>query len=109
MGYTCFPWVNGADFSNVQNIMHLAVTVLVVVFSLAALVMICIGARKELKSLSIWALACLIAMLAGPVGTGLLPKSVFGLFERLSTFSAVIFNAVLGVYLLMGRLDLRKK
>lgn len=103
VGYTCFPWVNGADFSNVQNMMHLAVTVLVVVFSLAALIMICIGARKELKSLSIWALVCLIAMMAGPIGTGLLPKSVFGLFERFSTFSAVIFNAVLGVYLLMGR------
>ena len=43
-------------------------------------------------------------MIAGPLGTALLPKAVFGLFERFSTFSAVVFNAVLGVYLLTGRL-----
>ena len=73
VGYSLFPWVNDAPTSNPQNVMHLAVTVLVVVFSLAALIMICIGARKELKSLSIWALVCLIAMMAGPIGTGLLP------------------------------------
>lgn len=27
---------------------------------------------------------------------------VFGLFERFSTFSAVVFNAVLGTFLLKG-------
>ena len=37
VGYTCFPWVAGADSSHFQNRMHLAVTVLVVVFSLAGL------------------------------------------------------------------------
>lgn len=41
----------------------------------------------------------------GALGTGILPKSVFGLFERFSTFSAVVFNAVLGVYLLKGVLS----
>ena len=39
-------------------------------------------------------------MMLGALGTGILPKSVFGLFERFSTFSAVVFNAVLGVYLM---------
>ena len=38
----------------------------------------------------------------------LMPKEVFGLFERLSTFSAVVFNAVLGVYLLTGRFEKEK-
>ena len=38
VGYHLFPWVSGAPASNPQNIMHLAVTVLVVVFSLASLV-----------------------------------------------------------------------
>ena len=31
-------------------------------------------------------------------------KAVFGLFERFSTFSAVTFNAVLGIFLLIGKL-----
>lgn len=106
VGYTCFPWVAGADSSHFQNRMHLAVTVLVVVSSLAGLIMIGIGAGKEnLKSLRIWAFVCLAAMLIGPMGTSLLPPSVFGLFERFSTFSAVVFNAVLGMYLFLGKFD----
>lgn len=104
VGYSLFPWVSDADGSHPQNVMHLLVTVLVVVFSLAALVLVAIGARKEgLKSLSVWAIVCLVAMLMGPVGTGLMPKAVFGLFERFSTFSAVVFNAVLGIYLMKGK------
>ena len=32
-------------------------------------------------------------------------KNGIGVFECFSTFSAVVFNAVLGVYLLWGRFD----
>ena len=103
VGYHLFPWVSGAPASNPQNIMHLAVTVLVVVFSLASLVLIAVGTKKEqLKSLRVWAVGCLAAMIIGPIGTSLLPQAVFGLFERFSTFSAVVFNAVLGIYLMKG-------
>ena len=104
VGYNLFPWVKDAPASNPQNVMHLLVTVLVVVFSLASLVLVAIGARKEeMKSLGIWAIVFLVAMLIGPLGTSLLPKAVFGLFERFSTFSAVVFNAILGIYLMKGR------
>lgn len=109
VGYSLFPWVNDAPPSNPQNAMHLAVTVLVVVFSLVSLVLVAIGARMEqIKSLSIWAIVCLVAMLIGPMGTALLPKAVFGLFERFSTFSAVVFNSVLGIYLMKGRFSMKK-
>ena len=55
-------------------------TVLVVVLSLASLVLVAIGAGKEqMKSLRIWAIICLVAMMMGPIGTALLPKAVFGL------------------------------
>lgn len=104
VGYELFPWVSGAASSHPQNVMHLIVTALVVVLSLAALILVAAGARKErMRSLSIWAIVCLAAMLVGPIGTALLPKAVFGLFERFSTFSAVVFNAVLGIYLMKGR------
>ena len=103
VGYKLFPWVSGAPGTHPQNVMHMVVTVLVVVFSLASMVLIVIGAGKEqLKSLRIWTLVCLVAMFAGPVGTALLPETVFGLFERFSTFSAVVFNAVLGIALMRG-------
>ena len=103
VGYKLFPWVADADSGHPQNIMHLIVTALVVIFSLAALILSIIGAEKEgMKSLFIWACVCLTAMLLGPIGTGIMPKAVFGLFERFSTFSAITFNAVLGVFLLRG-------
>ena len=41
-------------------------------------------------------------MLAGPLVMNVFPP-LFGLFERFSTFSSVIFNAVLGIYLIMGK------
>lgn len=109
VGYSLFPWVNGAPTSNPQNVMHLVVTVLVVVFSLVSLVLVAIGARKEnIKSLSTWAIVCLVAMIMGPIGTAFLPKAVFGLFERFSTFSAVMFNSILGIYLMKGYFSLKK-
>lgn len=101
LGYKLFPWVSDAPNTHPQNVMHLIVTVAVVVLSLASLITIAVGGRRSrLKSLSVWALVCLIAMILGPIGTAFLPRAVFGLFERFSTFSAVVFNAILGIYLL---------
>jgi hypothetical membrane protein len=103
VGYKMFPWVQGVAASSFQNVMHLLVTALVVLLSIISLLLIAIGGRKErLPSLSNWAIGCLAAMMIGALGTGIMPKSVFGLFERFSTFSAVVFNAILGVYLLRG-------
>lgn len=105
VGYELFPWISGAAASEPQNIMHLAVTILVVVLSLTALPLVAAGAKgKALRPLRIWAIVCLVAMIVGPLGTALLPEAVFGLFERFSTFSVVVFNAVLGIYLLNGML-----
>ena len=106
VGYKMFPWVQNEAASSFQNMMHILVTILVVVFSIVSLVLIAIGSRKEqLPSIGNWVIGCLAAMMLGALGTGILPKSVFGLFERFSTFSAVVFNAVLGVYLLKGELS----
>ena len=97
VGYTTFLWSE----NSFQNFMHLAVTVMVVVLSVVSLAVIFIVARKEeLNSLSIWALIFFLMMLTGPLGMNVFPP-FFGLFERFSTFSAVIFNAVLGIYLIM--------
>ena len=99
VGYTMFPWSE----NSFQNTMHLIVTVLVVVLSVVSLILIGIGSLKEeLQSLSFWSFICLLMMLMGPVGMNLFP-SLFGLFERFSTFSAVIFNCILGIYLFNGK------
>lgn len=109
VGYELFPWVKGDSAAEPQNALHILVTVLVVVLSLAALLLTIAGAEgRELKLLRIGAVVCLMAMLLGPIGTVLLPKTVFGLFERFSTFSAVVFNAILGICLMNGTLCFSK-
>ena len=79
---------------------------------LVSVMAVCVGVagagKEQIKSLRIWAIVCLVAMMIGPIGTALLPKVVFGLFERFSTFSAVVFNAVLGIYLMKGRFTVVK-
>ena len=105
VGYELFPWISGDSFSSFGNIMHLLVTVLVVLFSILSMVLIALsGKRSGIPSLSVWALSALIMMTLGAIGSGLMPKAVFGLFERFSTFSTVIFNAILGLYLYWGKL-----
>ncbi len=106
VGYECFPWISDAEGLVFQNIMHLLVTILVVVFSIASLILIALGAKQDgKKSLAIWAAACLGAMFIGAIGINTMPETVFGIFERISTFSAVVFNAVMGWYLLTGRFE----
>lgn len=103
IGYKLFPLAQRTDAAAFRNAMHIAVTAMVVLLSVVSLVLIAIGAGKELlPALGAWAVVCLAAMLLGALGTGIMPKAVFGLFERFSMFSAVVFNAVLGIYLLKG-------
>lgn len=110
VGYGCFPWISDAQEANIQNRIHILVTVFVVLLSIVSLIMIFAGTRKSnLKSLGIWSLVCLLVMFAGAIGTNVLPKTVFGIFERMSTFSAVIFNAVLGWYLFTKRFVSEKR
>lgn len=105
VGYQMFPLSQGEAAASFQNVMHIAVTVLVVLFSIVSLVLIAIGGRRVIPSLSVWAIVCLSAMMLGAIGTGVMPKAVFGVFERFSTFAAVVFNAVLGVCLLTGKFE----
>lgn len=106
IGYKMFPWVQDEGALFFQNAMHISVTIIVVAFSILSMSLIAVGARIEgLTTLSNWALICFAIMIVGAIGTGIMPKSVFGLFERFSTFSTVIFNAILGLYLLRGDLN----
>lgn len=96
-----FPLTDAGTPNGFQNIMHLVVTGAVVALSILALVlMICGGCfQRQCRSLGFWAGAALFLMILGAVGVNLLPRAYFGLAERFSTFAAVGFNAVLGIYL----------
>ena len=105
VGYGMFPLSDGGkDIASFQEKMHIAVTALVVLLSVASLVCLIIaGFRKGgLRGVAVWAAIALGMMLIGSVGTGVAPARYFGVVERFSVFAAVGFNAVLGLYLFTG-------
>ena len=105
VGYAMFPLSDsGTEITAVQETMHIVVTALVIVFSIASLACLVVAGcrRKEARGIGVWAAAALLMMLLGSVGTGVVPPEYFGVAERFSVFAAVGFNAVLGWYLFRG-------
>ena len=105
LGYGMFPLADGGkEIASFQEIMHMVVTALVVLLSIASLVCpIIAGCRKKtVRGTGLWAALVLAMMLIGSVGTGIVPPQYFGIAERFSVFAAVGFNAVLGMYLFRG-------
>ncbi len=102
IGYSLFPLSSSGFDHSFQSIMHAyVVTSLVVLFSIISLVCISIGSFKgpnKIRSLGVLALLSLIFMFTGAIGSAIVPKEYFGLVERFSTYSAVIFTAILGLY-----------
>ena len=103
-GYAMFPLTESGYAGTFQDVMHMGVTALVVLLSIASLVMVMVGGyrRGAYRSLAVWATVALGMMFVGSVGLSLAPKGYFGLMERFSVFAAVGFTAVLGVYLMRG-------
>ena len=92
---------------SVHNMMHIVVTALVVILSIASLICLIIAGFRKIGSrrIGIWALIALIMMFIGSAGTGIVPPEYFGIVERFSVFAAVGFNAVLGWYLFTEQFD----
>ena len=103
-GYASFPLTDSGYAGAFQDVMHMVVTAGVVGLSILSLVFFIIGGlrKKAYVSLGVIALVALVVMFGGPVGIGLAPKSLFGVFERFSVFAATGFNAILGFYLFTG-------
>ena len=105
VGYGMFPLSDsGKEIKSFQEIMHIAVTALVVILSIVSLVFLIISGfkRNGIRNIGIWACIALAMMFIGSVGQGVVPKEYFGIVERFSLISAVGFNAVIGIYLFNG-------
>ena len=100
IGYTLFPLSSKGYDESFQSFVHVYIlTALVVLLSIISLILILVGAFKsKKKTLGILALASLVLMFMGAVGSGAFPKEVFGIVERFSTYSAVVFTTILGIY-----------
>lgn len=108
LGYALFPLSAPGYGGEFQDIMHAyVVTGGVAGLSVISMVLIIAGGLRKksgLRSLAVCACAALLLMMAGGIGMGAFP-AYFGLFERFNVYSAVIFNAVLGVYGFLGKLS----
>ena len=101
VGYRMFPLSNSGYAGAFQDVMHMAVTALVVLLSIVSLVIIIVaGAKsKSCRSYGVCAAVALAMMLVGAVGMKLVPAAYFGVVERFSVFAATGFNAALGIHL----------
>ena len=100
IGYSLFPLTSSGYDGSIQSFMHVyVVTAMVVLLSIVSLILIAIGSFKgHHKALGVLTIIAFLCMFMGAAGSALFPKEVFGIVERFSTYSAVVFTAVLGVY-----------
>ena len=102
IGYALFPLSSSGFDGTMQSIIHVYVlTTLVVLLSIISLILIAVGSVKgenKHKLLGILAIISLVLMFIGTVGSQNVSKEIFGVFERFSTYSVVIFTGILGLY-----------
>lgn len=100
IGYALFPLSSAGYDGSVQSFIHVYVlTVLVVLLSIVSLTIIAIGSFKSnYKLLGVLACVFLGLMFIGAIGSQIVPNEMFGIIERFSTYSAVIFNGILGIF-----------
>lgn len=105
VGYRMFPLSSSGYAGAFQDVMHMAVTAVVVLLSIVSLsVIIAAGAKdRSCRSCGICALTALCMMMTGALGVKLVPAGYFGVAERFSVFAATGFNASLGVHLFCMR------
>ena len=105
VGYRIFPLSDSGYAGAFQDKMHIIITAIVVILSIASLLTIIIAGikNKDCRSYGICAATAIIMMLVGAFGMKIVPSEYFGVVERFSVFAATGFNAALGLHLFFGR------
>lgn len=101
VGYRMFPLSDSGYAGEFQDVMHMVITAMVVLFSIVSLTIIIIAGIKNraCRSYGICAGVALFMMLVGALGIKIVPTDYFGVVERFSVFAATGFNAALGIHL----------
>ncbi len=100
IGYTLFPLSGSGYDGTFQDVMHMVVTAFVVLLSIASMILIAVGCfrSKVHKRFGIFSIAVLGIMALGSIATGVAPIGYFGVAERLSVYSVVVYSAVLSLF-----------
>jgi len=101
LGYTFFPLSESGYAGTFQDKMHVVVTIIVVLFTIIALILFVIGffKTKNIKYLGIISLCTFLLVLSGPMLMNILPKEYFGIAERISIYSLIIFTGILSFWM----------
>jgi hypothetical membrane protein len=100
-GYTFFPLSESGYAGTFQDKMHIVVTIIVVLFTIIALISFIIGFFKteNLKYLAIISLCTFLLLLTGSMLMNILPKEYFGIAERINVYSIVIYTGILSFWM----------
>ena len=107
VGYRMFPLSDSGYAGAFQDVMHMAVTALVVLLSVVSLIVIIAAGVKDrnCRSYGVCAAVALAMMLVGAIGMKIVPAEYFGVVERFSVFAATGFNAALGIHLFFATIE----
>ena len=95
VGYLVFPLSNKGDY---KDIGHLIVTGIVVLLSIISIILVYFDERKINKKFSIFSLVILLVMFLGAMFSNILSDSYFGVAERFTVYSVIIYTYILIIY-----------
>ncbi|MDI6452861.1 DUF998 domain-containing protein [Peloplasma aerotolerans] len=105
IGYALFPLSESGYIGNFQNVMHMIVTGLVVLSTIASLIFMILGYKKigDRKGLYISILTLFTLIVSGGL-MGLINPAYFGLIERFSVYSVIFyFGYILYDFIIRGK------
>ena len=101
LGYTFFPLSESGYAETFQDKMHVVVTIMVVLFTIIALILFTIGffRTEKLKYIAILSLCTFLLLLTGSMLMNILPKEYFGVAERISVYSLIIYTGIISFWM----------
>jgi hypothetical membrane protein len=101
LGYIFFPLSEAGYAGTFQDKMHLAVTIIVVLFTITALILFIIGffRTEKLKYLAVISLCTFLLLLSGSILINILPKKYLGITGCINVFSIVIYTGILSFWM----------
>ncbi|PKK98490.1 MAG: DUF998 domain-containing protein [Tenericutes bacterium HGW-Tenericutes-2] len=92
VGYALFPLSSNTDINNFQNVMHIVVTIAVVLLTISSLILLAISFKKMNRLIYfILTVLTFAVLMIGSISIGVVPSAYFGLAERFSVFSVVLY------------------
>jgi hypothetical protein len=105
IGYQLFP-LSSSETGSFQDTMHMIVTGIVVALMIVSLLMLIVSFRLlDNKPFHMITNITFGLLLTGAVFTGAMPKEYFGLAERLSVYSVVLYLGVISLFNYMHHRD----